>query len=305
MKWAKQGLIYAPDGRRPWAKHYAFPPTPLFLPDGRLRLYCAFCDEHTVGRMGYVDVDPEDPKRVLAVAEKPVLDIGGAGCFDENGLLPTTVLRVGEQVYAYYVGYQLGMKVRYYQFQGLAVSDDGGATFRRKRRTPVLERSDAEPHHRTSAFVMRDGDRFKAWYVGGDHWTEVNGKSLPVYSIKYLESDDGEHWGPTGEPCINLKDDDEHALGRPWVLKGDGLWRMFYSSRTRSKGYRLGYAESADGRRWTRKDDEVGIDVSPEGWDSQMIAYSSVVPYRDKVYLFYNGNNCGQTGFGYAVLEHW
>jgi sucrose-6-phosphate hydrolase SacC (GH32 family) len=152
---------------------------------------------------------------------------------------------------------------------------------------------------------MRDGGRFKAWYVGGDRWTEVNGKSLPVYSIKFLESDDGEHWGPTGEPCINLKSDDEHALGRAWVLKGERLWRMFYSSRTRSKGYRLGYAESADGRRWTRKDEEVGIDVSPDGWDSQMIAYSSVVPYRDKVYLFYNGNNCGQTGFGYAVLEHW
>jgi sucrose-6-phosphate hydrolase SacC (GH32 family) len=305
MKWTKHGLIYAPDGRLPWAKHYAFPPTPYFLGDGRLRLYCAFCDAHTVGRVGYVDVDPADPKRVLAVSERPVLDIGEPGCFDENGLLPTSVVPVGDKLYLYYVGYQLGMKVRYYQFQGLAVSEDGGATFRRRRRTPVLDRSDAEPHHRTSAFVMRDGGRFKAWYVGGDRWTEVNGKSLPVYSIKYLESDDGEHWGPTGEPCINLKSDDEHALGRAWVLKGDRLWRMFYSSRTRSKGYRLGYAESADGRRWTRKDDEVGIDVSPDGWDSQMIAYSSVVPYRDKVYLFYNGNNCGQTGFGYAVLEHW
>jgi sucrose-6-phosphate hydrolase SacC (GH32 family) len=305
MKWTKHGLIYAPDGRLPWAKHYAFPPTPYFLGDGRLRLYCAFCDAHTVGRVGYVDVDPADPKRVLAVSERPVLDIGEPGCFDENGLLPTSVVPVGDKLYLYYVGYQLGMKVRYYQFQGLAVSEDGGVTFRRRRRTPVLDRSDAEPHHRTSAFVMRDGGRFKAWYVGGDRWTEVNGKSLPVYSIKYLESDDGEHWDPTGEPCVNLKSDDEHALGRAWVLKGDRLWRMFYSSRTRSKGYRLGYAESADGRRWTRKDDEVGIDVSPDGWDSQMIAYSSVVPYRDKVYLFYNGNNCGQTGFGYAVLEHW
>jgi hypothetical protein len=80
---------------------------------------------------------------------------------------------------------------------------------------------------------------------------------------------------------------------------------MFYSSRTYSKGYRLGYAESADGRRWTRQDEDVGIDVSPAGWDSQMVGYAAVVPYRDRVYMFYNGNSCGQTGFGYAVLDQW
>jgi hypothetical protein len=80
---------------------------------------------------------------------------------------------------------------------------------------------------------------------------------------------------------------------------------MFYSVRTRSKGYRLGYAESVDGLNWTRKDEAIGIDVSDSGWDSQMIAYSSLVKHKDKVYLFYNGNNLGESGFGYAELEQW
>ena len=57
MRWTKKGLVYAPDGRLPWAKKHAFPPTPHFPDDRRLRLYVAFCDEHTVGRVGYVDVD--------------------------------------------------------------------------------------------------------------------------------------------------------------------------------------------------------------------------------------------------------
>jgi hypothetical protein len=80
---------------------------------------------------------------------------------------------------------------------------------------------------------------------------------------------------------------------------------MFYSIRTRSKGYRLGYAESKDGVTWQRRDDDVGIDVSADGWDSEMIAYASVVAHGDKVYMFYNGNNCGATGFGYAILRSW
>ena len=50
-------------------------------------------------------------------------------------------------------------------------------------------------------------------------------------------------------------------------------------------------------------DDQVGIDVSPSGWDSEMIEYSSIWRHAGRTYLFYNGNNCGETGFGCAVLE--
>lgn len=305
MKWTKKGLIYAPTGELSWAKKHAFPPTPHFLDERRLRLYVAFCDENTVGRVAYVDVDADNPSRILSVSEKPVLDIGEPGCFDENGVVPTSVVPVGDLLYLYYVGFQLGHKVRYYQFQGLAVSDDGGESFRRVQRTPILERSDSETLNRASGFAMCDDGVFKLWYVGGDRWTTVNGKPLPVYNIKYLESRDGRTWAGAGKTAIDFKDDDEHALGRAFVLRNDDRWRMFYSSRTYSRGYRLGYAESSDGLHWTRKDEEVGIDVSSDGWDAQMIGYAAVVPYRDRHYMFYNGNNCGQTGFGYAELEHW
>jgi predicted GH43/DUF377 family glycosyl hydrolase len=305
MKWRKMGRIFVPDGRLPWAKKHAFPPTPYILSERVLRLYVAFCDEDTVGRLGYVDVDPAEPSRVLAVSERPLLDIGMPGAFDENGVVPTSVVRVGDQLYLYYVGFQLGQKVRYYQFQGLAISDDGGDSFVRFSRTPILERSDAEMLNRTSGFVLRENSTFRLWYVGGSDWTTVNGKPLPVYCIKYLESSDGKTWGKEGKPCIDFKDADEHALGRPFVLHGPDRERMFYSIRTRSRGYRLGYAESTDGRTWARKDEQVGLDVSPDGWDSQMVGYPAVVRHKERVYLLYNGNSCGQTGFGYAVLEEW
>jgi len=195
--------------------------------------------------------------------------------------------------------------VRYYQFQGLAVSRDGGASFERVRRVPVLDRSDRELLNRTSGFVLRENGVFRLWYVGGSEWTTVNGKPLPVYAIKYLESADGVTWPAEGRPCIDFQDADEHALGRPYVLKEPDRHRMFYSIRTRSKGYRLGYAESIDGVAWERQDERVGLDVSADGWDSQMVGYPAVVRHKDRVYLFYNGNSCGQTGFGYAVLEAW
>jgi len=306
MRWRKRGHIYVPDGSVEWAQAYAFPPTPFDMGDGRLRLYVAFCDLNTVGRLGYVDVSAEDPGEVAGVATEPLLDIGLPGFFDDNGLLPTRVLAVGDRLYLYYVGYQLGTRVRYFQFQGLAYSDDGGRSFRRASRVPILDRSDREPLHRTSAFVDRAGDRFRMWYVAGDEWLLVGGRSLPRYNLRYLESDDGVTWGPAGEVCLDFADEDEHAFGRPWVFEHDGRHKMLYSVRRRSIGYRLGYAESSDGRTWERRDSEVGIDVSESGWDSQEIAYGAVVLREDGgAWLFYNGNERGRTGFGYAELESW
>jgi hypothetical protein len=305
MKWIKKGRIYVPDGRLWWAKTHAFPPIPYLLNDDVVRVYLSFCDAQMVGRAGFVDVRADDPSQVMAVSETPVLDIGVPGSFDENGLLPTAVLDVDGRLYMYYVGYQLGMKVRYYQFEGLAISDDGGRTFRRRSAVPVTDRSDAEMLNRTSAFVRRRGGLFEMWYVGGSEWTTVDGKALPVYDIRYMTSPDGVTWPPEGRVCVTYQNDDEHALGKPFIVEDGELQRMFYSVRTRSKGYRLGYAESFDGQTWVRKDDQVGIDVSPDGWDSQMIAYASVLAHKGRTYMFYNGNNLGKTGFGYAELERW
>jgi hypothetical protein len=94
---------------------------------------------------------------------------------------------------------------------------------------------------------------------------------------------------------------DEYRIGRPFVIKGNGLYQMFYSSGGRAHGYRLAYAESADGLNWTRK--EAGIGVSASGWDSEMMAYPSVVTTGANTFLFYNGNDYGRDGFGYAVLD--
>jgi len=305
MRWRKQGRIYVPDGSKWWAKKYAFPPTPYFLNDEVIRVYVAFCDEQTVGRIGYVDILANDPLKVLKVSDEPVLDIGQPGAFDENGVLPTSIVQVDDKLYLYYVGYQLGMKVRYFQFEGLAISDDGGDSFKRALRVPVTDRSDTEMLNRTSAFVRLRNSQFEMWYVGGSEWTTVNGKALPMYNIRYLTSSDGVNWEKEGRVCIDYNNDDEHAFGKPFIFEDGVLQRMFYSIRTRSKGYRLGYAESVDGFNWIRKDEAIGIDVSASGWDSQMIAYSSLVKHKDKVYLFYNGNNLGESGFGYAELEQW
>ena len=76
---------------------------------------------------------------------------------------------------------------------------------------------------------------------------------------------------------------------------------MWYSFR--GEQYRIGYAFSKDGMIWKRKDELAGIDVSPEGWDSEAICYSHVFQYGKKLYMLYNGNVYGKEGLGIAKLE--
>lgn len=276
-------------------------PTPFALGDGRIRLYVASVNEKMVGRIGYVDVAEDNPSDVLEVSQRPVLDIGEPGSFDDNGVVPTCVLRRGDEIWMYYVGFQLGVHVRYFMFSGLAVSRDGGSTFVRRQTVPVLDRGDGERLFRTAAFVL-PGDCWRVWYVGGDSFLAGENKSLPTYQLRQAVSSDGVTWPRSGQALLQFNDADEIGFGRPWVIRNEDGARMWYSVRRRSVGYRMGYAESADGETWTRLDSHMDLDVSLDGWDSEMVCYAAVLETAGSTFLFYNGNDFGRTGFGYAEL---
>ncbi len=303
MRWKRLGRCYVAQGEQPWRYSHAAVPTALALDDERIRVFVAFLDAEKVGRLGFVDVDARDPTLVLEVSATPVLDIGGPGTFDDNGVTPLSVFEHQGRTWLYYAGWQLGIRVRYFLFTGLAFSDDRGRTFQRHGRVPVLDRSDAEPTLRTGGFVQPTEDGYRMWYMAGTAWVESQGRRMPSYGMRYLESPDGVHWGEAGRPCLEPRGPAEIGFGRPFVLDECGSLRMWYSIRLRDKGYRLGYAESSDGVNWERRDDEVGLDVSSTGWDSEMMGYAWVQPTRYGTYLFYNGNNYGETGFGVAALN--
>ena len=104
MKWIKQGRIFAADGSKWWARSYALIPTVDLISDAVLRIYFAALDEDKIGRIGYIDVAAENPKRILYESEKPVLDIGDLGTFDDSGVNPSCIITVAGKKYLYYIG---------------------------------------------------------------------------------------------------------------------------------------------------------------------------------------------------------
>jgi predicted GH43/DUF377 family glycosyl hydrolase len=298
--WQPLGLIDCRIGELLWRASHAFVPTPYRLSEGIIRVYVAFLDEFKVGRIGYVDVSARDPRQVVAVSRTPVLEIGAPGCFDDHGVTPMTVVKVGDELRLYYTGWQLSSTVRYYLLAGLAVSRDGGESFSRASQVPLLERSESELTVRTATHVAFHGGIWKMWYIAGSSTIVVDGKQVPTYDMRYLESADGLRWGDHGRVVMAPAGEDEYGFGRPYVLGTSTGFEMWYSIRTRSRGYHLGYATSVDGLHWRRQDDMAGAAPARADWDSTMQAFGAVVDSAYGRFIFYNGDEYGQAGFGVA-----
>jgi hypothetical protein len=302
MKWTKKGLIFAPDGHLGWARQYATLPTVDVINAELIRVYFAALDEDKFGRIGYVDLDSRDPHRVLHVAEEPILSLGDLGTFDDSGLVPSCILEVSGRKLMYYIGFQRTVRVPYMLFTGLAWQESKTA-FVRWARTPILDRTAAEPFSRSAPYVIFQDGSFKMWYWSCTKWQKTANGSHYYNVLRYATSENGVDWLTNAHVCLEPIAPDEYSIGRPSVIWNGSFYKMWFSVRSFTKLYAMGYAESEDGIHWTRKDEEAGIEVSETGWDSEMICYPCVVSINKTLHMFYNGNRHGSTGFGYAVLE--
>jgi predicted GH43/DUF377 family glycosyl hydrolase len=299
--WKRLGLFIEPQKDKWWSITHAMIPTPEKIGDGIFRIYYSGRNKNNQSHITWADVRLNEPYEVLRYSEGPVLSPGDLGCFDDNGVTPSCVIDLenGEKA-LYYIGWNPGSTVRMHLFGGLALSNDGGETFRRYSRAPILERNSTDPYLNTAPWVVRTRNGYQMYYVSGHEWIH---KHLPRYNIKMAHSDDGKYWKRDGTICIDFKSNLEHALARPYVIYDKGLWKMWFSHKSNGTTYRLGYAESLDGIQWGRMDRLTGFDISDQGFDDDMVEYAALVRHNGKLFLFYNGNDYGYHGIGLAVEQ--
>jgi predicted GH43/DUF377 family glycosyl hydrolase len=300
--WVKKGLIFQNDPSGWWSKKYAGIPTVDILSDEVLRIYYYSMDEKMDGRISFIDVEAKDPSKILHIQKEPVLDIGEAGTFDDSGVCPSCIVTINNRKHLFYLGVQRSEKTPYLYFAGVAVQEENGQ-FKRIQKTPVLERTPAEPYTRSATSILHTANGYKMWYVSAFEWFRWNDRLYPKYVIRSADSSDGIHWNASPEKVFDFENEFEFGFGRPWVVQEDGLYKMYYSVRSTNEPYKMGYAESKDGVNWQRMDDKLGILRSESGWDSEMICYPCVVNTKYGKYLFHNGNSHGASGFGYAKWE--
>ena len=297
-RWKKLGLVFCPSGETEWMQSHAAVPIAQNIGGDLFKIYFSSRDVANRSFTGYVVIDISSPCDVIDFSPRPVLAPGGLGEFDDSGAMATWLVTYQGKKFLYYIGWNLGVTVPFRNSIGIAVERPDGL-FERLLPGPIVDRSMREPHFCASCCVLPGDDHWKMWYLSCTDWRLRDGRPEHRYHIKYAESLDGLNWRREGVVAIDYSNELEYAISRPSVIRDVDCWRMWYSYR--GGRYRIGYAESDDGRLWRRLDSAVGIDVSAEGWDSEMIEYPFVFDHKGRRYMLYNGNDYGRTGFGIAV----
>src|SRR5262245_33410007 len=103
--WRKIGEVFSlREHGKPWMKSHAMLPTPLLM-EKAIRVYFTTRDQTGMSRISFADLDRNDPARVLHVPDRPLLEIGRPGTFDDSGTLSNFVMALDGRVSLYYHGY--------------------------------------------------------------------------------------------------------------------------------------------------------------------------------------------------------
>ena len=300
MKWKKLGQVYCPSDTDKYT-HAMFPVVDV-MDDARgmLRIYYTHRDRTNYGFPTYLDATLKGENfSILYNHHEPVIEKAALGNFDDSGVNITSIMTLNGKKRFYYYGWNLGVTVPFRNSIGVAELSEDGTMLMRLYPGPMMDRSKEFPNLCATPCVLRDGDIFRMWFASGEPWIWIDGKPAVACHIGYAESGNGLDWRREKVPAVGHRDAD-HVVSTPCVLKDEDGYKMWYSYR--GQKYRIGYAESVNGKTFTRLDEEVGLDVSPGEWDSDMVCYPCVFDLKGERYMIYCGNEYGKTGFGLAVL---
>jgi hypothetical protein len=309
--WEKINLLFnVSDYQSDNIVSHASIPFCMHLKEDDFRIYFSCRNKDGKSLPYFIDAKISDGKiELLGSVSDPLMQLGELGTFDDSGIMPSSLIKVDNKIYMYYIGWNPQVTVSYRLSIGLAISSDEGKSFEPFSKSPICDRDLEEPFFNTAPFVIKEKELFKMWYISCTGWKVINGYPEPSYHVKYAESLDGIKWKKEGLISIDY-DTKSKAIGRPCVILKGKMYEMFFSFRDtlnyrteKGKGYQLGKATSVDGINWEKKYEETGIELSEDGWDSMMMEYCHVFNHKGIDYMLYNGNDFGRQGFGYAIRK--
>lgn len=315
MRWKKRGRIFDP---AEYGFHYAKSPQAVAF-EKFVRVYFSYCEKDNgkvISCPAYVDFT-NDFEKIIEVSKHSIIQKGALGCYDEHGIFPFSPFKDNNRLLAYLSGVTRRVSVSVDSGIGIAESLDGGKTFKRLGDGPVLTAALNEPFLVIDGFVRKWGDLYHMWYIFGTEWGvyEEGYEAERTYKIGHAYSTNGVSWIRDiagGGKQIIVSQEERECQALPTVIEYHGCYHMYFCYRNThdfktntANSYRLGYAKSKDLVNWHRDDALAGIGTSDGGWDSEMLCYPNLFQHDGELYLLYNGNGFGESGFGIAKMEDY
>ena len=283
-------------------------PTPYVM-DDRIRVFIS----GRVDKISHVfslDISPPPDFEIISINKDPVfLPNKNIGTFDDEGVMPSCFIRgPGDDIYFFYSGWNSRNTIPYHNSTGIAKYEEQSNTISRLYDGPVLERNYLHPYLAVTPCVWTEGGKYKTLYVSGLSWKYGTDRYEPIYVIKEAISNNLLDWERSINQAVPSFFENE-CFANPTVHgAGDNQLIMFCSRNAfdfrndPNNSYKLGVA-----RR--RGEDIVREPINwigaPSLVEVQMQCYPSFIEWDGKLYVIYNGNSFGLTGFGIAeVLDH-
>ncbi len=294
------GLLYSPESVHPKLVSHAANPLAVFLEGDVYRVFFSGRDAQNRSSVGYVDVDIVN-REVIYIHDKPVFEHGPENSFYSHGVSIGSCYEANGKRYILFMGWQCPPDGHWRGDVGRLVLE-ADFSLRLDGNQPFMSVDPIDKVSLSYPWVMREENGvYQMWYGSTVSWDAGNGEMLHV--INCATSDNGNLWARHGL-SVPYQLGLAQAFSRPTVLKDNDGYHMWFSYRSGTgQKYRIGYAVSESGSQWQLRLADVGIDVSVDGWDSEMIEYPFVLEHKGRRYMLYNGNSNGQAGFGLAVWE--
>lgn len=210
---------------------------------------------------------------------KDVLFPGERGCFDDSGVMPSCVLIRNNKFYLYYSGWNLDKGgVPYGHGIGLAIGSCS-LNFERYSDGPLIDRSIDNPYLSNSLFLNKN----TGYFCGGIGWHD----NFAMYGIKRCKTNDGIYFKDFN---IVLHSSSE-AISRPCSFNN----KIYSSIKTVDSNYEIYKIDIFEEKREK-------LVFEKHHWNDQMQCYPYLIHFGNANIGFYNGNNYGETGFGYFEL---
>lgn len=303
--WEKLGRFLSPTNEIYWLENFAGPACAILenKKENIFKLYVSGRDKNNRSLIGKVliKISGHGKISVIDISDKPVLQIGELGCFDENGTSYPYVISENNVEKMFYTGWMPSVLTPFQNHLGLAIKKKDETEFSRFSKAPILPRTNEDHLSIGSACVLKEKKKWHLWYTSFIQWEQTETKPKHYYLIKYAYSDDSINWKRKNKVCINFNSYDEYAIARPTVIKLNNYYHMYFCWR--GDKYKIGYAYSKDLNNWIRSDELAGISYSNEGWDSKEMCYPFVFRHKKFLYMLYCGNHYGKEGLGLARLK--
>ena len=278
--WLKLGVVFDSQAQLP---------TVQFLDNNRLRVYYSARSKNT-SYINYFETSASEPSVIIYKNKNPILSKGKRGCFDDSGVMPSCVINIFGEDRLYYTGWNTCKgDVPYGHGIGYIVVDDI-QKLKRIFEGPIVDRNISCPYLVNSPFVYKNKEKIEMIFCNGNGWID----NFPTYHLSKASSIDGVAWSNVKEFIYQEK----KALSRPSVLFESNNIKTWYSMKGVEENYRIFCCTETNKKKQIIKEEFECL--KNELWDSEMMCYPAVFEVEKQRYMYYNGNNYGETGIGLA-----